>query len=62
MLQCGNQNTLGVQSYTSGNVREPPIWYSFASRYDEAYKKELEHFLDVIDGRCIFLLIFVCCL
>lgn len=51
MLQCGNQNTLGVQSYTSGNVREPPIWYSFASRYDEAYKKELEHFLDVIDGK-----------
>jgi myo-inositol 2-dehydrogenase/D-chiro-inositol 1-dehydrogenase len=50
MLQCGNQNALGVQSYKATAVSEAPIWYSFASRYEEAYKRELEHFINVIEG------------
>jgi myo-inositol 2-dehydrogenase/D-chiro-inositol 1-dehydrogenase len=50
MLQCGNQNALGVSSYKGTGVSEAPIWYSFASRYDEAYKRELDHFLNVVEG------------
>jgi myo-inositol 2-dehydrogenase/D-chiro-inositol 1-dehydrogenase len=51
MLKCGNQQSLGVESYQSGGVKEPPIWFSFASRYDEAYKRELDHFIDVLQGK-----------
>jgi myo-inositol 2-dehydrogenase/D-chiro-inositol 1-dehydrogenase len=52
MIQAGNQNALGVQCYKGlvEGVSEAPIWYSFASRYEEAYRKELDHFLDVLDG------------
>lgn len=32
--------------------RRPPIWYSFASRFRNAYAKEMEHFLDVVLGKC----------
>jgi myo-inositol 2-dehydrogenase/D-chiro-inositol 1-dehydrogenase len=50
MLKAGNQMSLGVEGYKSGSVQESPIWYSFPSRYDEAYKRELDHFLNVLQG------------
>lgn len=50
MLQAGNQNALGVDSFKGNGVTGAPIWYSFASRYDEAYKRELDHFLNVMEG------------
>uniref|UniRef100_A0ABD2X536 Gfo/Idh/MocA-like oxidoreductase N-terminal domain-containing protein n=1 Tax=Trichogramma kaykai TaxID=54128 RepID=A0ABD2X536_9HYME len=31
--------------------RKPPIWYSFASRFRNAYAREMEHFLDVALGK-----------
>jgi len=51
MLSCGNQNSVGIQHYKAGRIEESPILYSFASRYDEAYKNELDHFLNVIQGK-----------
>lgn len=53
MLACGNQTSLGIQAYTPKGIAEPPIWYSFASRYEEAYKKEIEHFLNVLEGESL---------
>ncbi|XP_066600815.1 inositol 2-dehydrogenase-like [Prorops nasuta] len=29
-------------------ITSPPIWYSFASRFQNAYRKELDHFIDVV--------------
>lgn len=29
-----------------------PIWYSFASRFQRAYRAEFEHFLDIVLGKC----------
>jgi len=51
MLQCGNQNTVGVQGSKAAGVGEAPIWYSFASRYEEAYKRELDAFVDMLQGK-----------
>jgi myo-inositol 2-dehydrogenase/D-chiro-inositol 1-dehydrogenase len=51
MLTCPNQNALTVQNFTAKAVEEPPILYSFASRYHEAYNRELDHFLNVLEGK-----------
>jgi len=56
MLKCGNQKTLGVESFKAGSVVEPSIWFSFASRYDEAYKRELDHFINVVLGIAVLVL------
>ena len=37
--------------YGQSGQRKPPIWYSFASRFRNAYAKEMEHFLDVVLGK-----------
>lgn len=32
-------------------IKQTPIYYSFPSRYQLAYKLELEHFLDVVQRK-----------
>ncbi|ODM94418.1 putative oxidoreductase YrbE [Orchesella cincta] len=51
MLQCNNQSSVTLQSYKSDGVQDQPIWYSFASRYDDAYKRQLDHFINVVQGK-----------
>ena len=50
MLTCPNQNTLGVETFTSKAMSKPPMWFSFPSRYEDAYKLELDHFINVVQG------------
>lgn len=53
MVQCNNQRPLsGYETNINleGN-QHMPMWYSFPSRYHAAYATEMEHFLDVIDGK-----------
>ncbi|CAL8091066.1 unnamed protein product [Orchesella dallaii] len=51
MLQCNNQSSVTLQSFKSEGVQDQPILYSFASRYDDAYKRQLNHFIDVVQGK-----------
>ncbi|XP_034952655.1 myo-inositol 2-dehydrogenase-like [Chelonus insularis] len=37
--------------YNYNGPNQPPIWYSFPSRFRLAYQKELDHFLDIILGK-----------
>ncbi|KAJ8940489.1 hypothetical protein NQ318_008527 [Aromia moschata] len=46
--KCPIQN---VEQYTHDDVKRAPIYYSFASRFQEAYKREMEHFIDVLEGK-----------
>ncbi|XP_018563748.1 uncharacterized protein LOC108905396 [Anoplophora glabripennis] len=41
-----------IEKYTHESVKRAPIYYSFASRYEEAYRIEMEHYLDVLEGKC----------
>lgn len=36
-------------------IKQMPIYYSFPSRFKTAYKLELEHFLDVVQGTNLLL-------
>lgn len=37
--------------YGTEGLNTPPIWHSFPSRYADAYKNEMEHFLDIVQGK-----------
>jgi hypothetical protein len=53
MLTCNNERPMcGMESHIGlrGRLAEP-IFFSFPSRYQLAYVKEMEHFLDVIQGK-----------
>ncbi|XP_063224009.1 inositol 2-dehydrogenase-like [Bacillus rossius redtenbacheri] len=53
MVAAGNERPMAgvtVQRGLSGEVRHP-IYFTFASRYKEAYQREMEHFLDVVQGK-----------
>ncbi|KAF2905588.1 hypothetical protein ILUMI_00587 [Ignelater luminosus] len=51
MLKVENQQPLqGVESRSENN-RVCPIYYSFASRFQNSYVNEMDHFLNVVDGQ-----------
>ncbi|XP_066246059.1 uncharacterized oxidoreductase YrbE-like [Euwallacea similis] len=51
MLKVENRSPVGtVEAFTHESIKRAPIDYSFPSRYGEAYKRELLHFIDVLDG------------
>ncbi|PNF29151.1 putative oxidoreductase YrbE [Cryptotermes secundus] len=53
MLTCNNERPMcGMESHIGlrGRLAEP-IYFSFSSRYQLAYVNEMEHFLDVIQGK-----------
>lgn len=56
MIRCDNERPIHCNEvqlgYTGSTVA--PIWYSFASRFKRAYYLEMEHFLDVVEGKHIF--------
>jgi myo-inositol 2-dehydrogenase/D-chiro-inositol 1-dehydrogenase len=51
MLQAGNvlESTLGYAG-SEGIVTEKPLHF-FLQRYAEAYRRELDHFIEVVDGK-----------
>jgi hypothetical protein len=53
MLTCNNERPMcGMESHIGlrGRLAEP-MYYSFSSRYQLAYVNEMEHFLNVIQGK-----------
>lgn len=57
MIKVENQRPTHSVETVIGHegIKQTPIYYSFPSRFKTAYKLELEHFLDVVQGK-IFLL------
>lgn len=51
MLTNGDHRPVGVELHNEKGTTAVPIFYSFASRYQEAYKAEMEHFLNVCQGK-----------
>lgn len=54
MVDATNEQPLHCVTTQIGQngQRRPPIWYSFPSRFKNAYAREMEHFLDVALGKC----------
>ncbi|KAG1693511.1 Inositol 2-dehydrogenase [Nymphon striatum] len=51
MLTINNERPSGVIKSGSTGCEAVPMYFSFPSRYLEAYSNELEHFIDVCQGR-----------
>ncbi|CAK9826816.1 Uncharacterized oxidoreductase YrbE [Anthophora retusa] len=52
MITADNQLSLSVTTqYGLQGVNTPPILYSFPSRFINAYRRELDHFVDVVLGK-----------
>lgn len=49
-LQVDNVQVANVRQLGADGGRDDPFFYSFAERYAEAYRTELDHFADVLDG------------
>lgn len=54
VIRAENEQPLhGVQTmYGYNGPNTAPIWFSFASRFNSAYQRELNHFFDVYLGKC----------
>ena len=51
MLRAGNRRASSLESWTKDAVsRETPLYF-FLQRYQEAYRNELAHFLDCLEGK-----------
>lgn len=50
MLLGGNARPTGIMAETRQGTNQPPYFYSFASRFAEAYAQELDHFVDCVKG------------
>ena len=53
MLQSYNRKEMDLDYRTSECVKSIPIFADFMQRYDMAYGLELEHFLNVLEGKKI---------
>lgn len=53
MVDADNEQPTHCVTYKDGlkGLRKPPIWYSFASRFQAAYNEELEQFINVLLGK-----------
>ena len=51
MIRAGNRNASSLESWTKESVsREKPLYF-FLERYEEAYRNEMAHFLDCLEGK-----------
>ncbi|KAK3855208.1 hypothetical protein Pcinc_038376 [Petrolisthes cinctipes] len=50
MVSCSNERPYPLVTSTVHGQSEPPLLYSFPSRYYQSYINELDHFCDVIQG------------
>eukprot|EP00088_Acartia_fossae_P065434 TRINITY_DN806_c0_g1_i1.p1 TRINITY_DN806_c0_g1~~TRINITY_DN806_c0_g1_i1.p1 ORF type:complete len:390 (-),score=86.89 TRINITY_DN806_c0_g1_i1:164-1333(-) len=48
MLDVKNDTPNRTEYSTAGDTSEAPIYYSFPSRHHDGYRRELDHFLDVV--------------
>lgn len=57
MIKVENQRPTHSVETVLGHegIKQTPIYYSFPSRFKTAYKLELEHFLDVVQGKNLLL-------
>jgi myo-inositol 2-dehydrogenase/D-chiro-inositol 1-dehydrogenase len=51
MLKAENINSTAVQYATVDGIRNDPYYYSFPQRYDITYNNELQHFIEVLQGK-----------
>jgi len=52
MLKAENRAPVGnVELFTHDSIKSCPIDYSFPSRYGDAYRREIDHFIEVLDGK-----------
>jgi len=52
MLKAENRSPVGnLELFTNESIKRAPIDYSFPSRYGEAYRNEMDHFIEVLDGK-----------
>lgn len=53
MIKAENQQPIhSLETYNGiENISRPPIYFSFASRFQNGYINEMEHFLDVLEGK-----------
>ncbi|KAL0112726.1 hypothetical protein PUN28_012177 [Cardiocondyla obscurior] len=51
MVKAENEQPTFVHQYDLHGVSTAPIWYSFASRFMNGYRREFDHFLDIIHGK-----------
>ncbi|XP_017761639.1 PREDICTED: inositol 2-dehydrogenase-like [Eufriesea mexicana] len=52
MIVANNEQTNGVNSHNGvQGIISAPIWYSFASRFMNGYRRELDHFINVVLGK-----------
>ncbi|XP_063425686.1 inositol 2-dehydrogenase-like [Mytilus trossulus] len=52
MLKVENPNTSLLTTCTGNTTLTGPIHPHFTTRYTQAYNNELEHFLDIMEGKC----------
>jgi myo-inositol 2-dehydrogenase/D-chiro-inositol 1-dehydrogenase len=50
MLCAGNPLPDTVQAWTEAGARAAPLYPGFMTRYAQAYRAEMDHFADVLDG------------
>lgn len=50
MLTSGERRPTGIKLHNVKGTTAVPIYFSFPSRYQEAYLLEMEHFLNVVQG------------
>lgn len=53
MVQANNEQPIHsvVRQYGLEGPTSAPIWYSFASRFMNGYRREFDHFIDIVLGR-----------
>ncbi|PBC29648.1 oxidoreductase yrbE [Apis cerana cerana] len=53
MISAVNEQPIHCVTSHNGiqGVNSPPIWYSFPSRFKNAYQAELNHFIDIVLGK-----------
>jgi len=53
MVRAANEQPNYVETmYGFNGPTTAPIYYSFASRFKLAYVQEMDHFLDIVVGKC----------
>ncbi len=53
MLRAGNRNASSLETWTKEAVSLEKPLYFFLERYQEAYRNELSHFLDCLEGKAL---------
>ena len=51
MITTDNKRPLEFTMWTGKGSTTDPIYQGFVDRYAESYRLELEHFLDVLEGK-----------